>query len=194
MTFANPCVWVDGTLEKISDVYETDGTCVRKSVEAGKTMEMPEEMEIVPVTNGSGVKLKLSGWYLEHGEEWNFDTYIVNSDFTLYPVWEEVTESDAPSENAGDTVVKKYWPVIFEGVNQREHGNGASVCVCLPEGTNSMPKEDLNGDTIKGWEKIYGGTVENKGLWDALVDSVQGVTVLKVWEGVPEPPVPQPAP
>ena len=207
VTFANPYVWVNGALEKISDVYEKDGTYIQKSVEAGMTMEAPEESEIIPVTNVCGVKLRLAGWYLEYGEEWNFDTYVVSSDFTLYPVWEEVSadvsEGDASGEDAGETVVRKYWPVIFEGVIQGEDGSSADICVCLPEGTRFMPMENLDGEMIKGWEKIYGGTAGNEGLWDIFVDSVKGVTVLKVWECIPalptesvdtEPPVPHPVP
>ena len=207
VTFANPYVWVNGVLKKISDVYEKDGTYVQKSVEAGMTMEAPDESEVIPVTNDCGVKLRLAGWYLEYGEEWNFDTYVVNSDFTLYPVWEEVSadvsEGDASGEDAGETVVKKYWPVIFEGVIQGEDGSSADICVCLPEGTRFMPMENLDGEMIKGWEKIYGGTAGNEGLWDIFVDSVKGVTVLKVWECIPalptesvdtEPPVPHPVP
>lgn len=177
VTFANPYVWVDGTLEKMSDIYEKSGTYVYKSVEAGNTIAAPEESQITPVTNDSSVCLRLVGWYLERGEEWNFDTYIVNSDFTLYPVWEEVT-ADA---SEGDAGAKKYWPVIFEGVIRGEDGSSADICVCLPEGTSSMPKENLNGEAVKGWEKPYGGICGTERIWNALVDSVKGVTVLREW-------------
>ena len=185
VTFANPYVWVNGTLDKMSDVYEKSGTYVQKTVEAGKTMEVPEESEIIPVTNDSSVSLRLAGWYLDRGEEWNFDTYAVYSDFTLYPVWEEVTadasEGDTTEENAGDVGAKKYWTVIFEGVIQREDGSSTDICVCLPEGTSFMPKENLDGETVKGWEKLYGGMVGPGRIWNALVDSVKGVTALKEW-------------
>ena len=185
MTFANPYVWVNGTLDKMSDVYEKSGTYVHKTVEAGKTMEAPEESEIIPVTNDGNVNLRLVGWYLDRGEEWNFDTYVVNSDFTVYPVWEEVTadasEGDAFEENAGDAEAKKYWPVIFVGVIQGEDGSSADICVCLPEGTSSMPQENLNGEAVKGWEKLDGWMFGPERIWNALVDSVKGVTVLKEW-------------
>ncbi|MBD5529670.1 MAG: hypothetical protein HDR02_14900 [Lachnospiraceae bacterium] len=177
VTFANPYVWVNGTLEKMSDVYEKNGTYVQKTVEAGKTVQAPEESEIIPVTNDSSVNLRLVGWYLDRGEGWNFDTYVVNSDFTLYPVWEEVT-ADA---SEGDAEAKKYWPVIFTGVIQSEDGSCADICVCLPEGTSSMPTENLNGETIKGWEKLYGGIFGTERVWNTLVDSVKGVTILKEW-------------
>ena len=185
VTFANPYVWVNGTLEKMSDVYGKSGTYVRKTVEDGKTIEAPEESEIIPVTNDSSVSLRLVGWYFDRGEEWDFDTFAVYSDFTLYPVWEEVTADasagDTSEENAGATETKKYWTVIFEGAIQGEDGSGDDLCVCLPEGTSSMPKENLNGEIVKGWEKLYSGTVGIERIWNALVDSVKGVTVLKEW-------------
>lgn len=177
VTFANPYVWVNGTLEKMSDVYEKSGTYVQKTVEVGKTVQAPEESEITPVTNDSGVSLRLAGWYLDRSEEWNFDTYAVYSDFTLYPVWEEVTGDAAE----GNTAAKKYWPVIFAGVIQREDGSSADICVCLPEGTSSMPTENLNGETIKGWEKLYVWMFGPERIWNTSVDSVKGVTVLKEW-------------
>ena len=176
MTFANPYVWVNGTLEKMSDIYEKNGTCVYKTVEIEKTVEVPEESEITPVTNDSGVSLRLAGWYLDTGVEWN-DTYPVYSDFTLYPVWEEVT-ADA---SEGDAEAKKYWPVIFAGAIQGDDGSSANICVCLPEGTSSMPTENLNGEAIMGWEKLYVWTFGPERIWNALVDSVKGVTVLKEW-------------
>lgn len=175
-------MWVDGTLEKISDVYGKSGEYVYKSVEAGKTMKAPGESEVIAVTNDSGVSLKLAGWYLDDGREWNFDYYLVTSSFTLYPVWEEVTAevpgSDAFGEN---TVIKRYWPVFFEGVVQEDDGSGADICVCLPEGTSSMPKENLTGGSIAGWEKPD-GTTESEKIWDPLVDSVKKVTVLREWK------------
>ncbi len=177
MTFANPYVWVNGTLEKMSDVYEKNGTYVYKTVGIGETLEAPEESEIIPVTNDSSVSLRLAGWYLDRGDEWNFDTYAAYSDFTLYPVWEEVT-ADA---SEGDAEAKKYWPVIFAGVIQGEDGSSADICVCLPEGTSSMPQENLNGEAIKGWEKLYVLMAEPERIWNALVDSVKGVTILKEW-------------
>ena len=42
-------------------------------------------------------------------------------------------------------------------------------------------KENLDGETVKGWEKLYGGMVGPGRIWNALVDSVKGVTALKEW-------------
>lgn len=183
VTFADPYVWVDGTLESLGDVYGKGGASVQKTVEAGKTMTAPDESEIVLVANDSSVRLRLAGWYLEHGEEWNFDTYIVNSDFTLYPVWEEVpadASEDDGSEESAQT--RKYWPVIFRDVILNDDGTYADLCVCLPDGTSSMPVEGLNGETVAKWEKVSGGTDGTGSIWDALVDSVKGATILKKWD------------
>lgn len=199
MTFANPYVWVDGTLEKLSDLNGKSGTYdYNRQVEAGKTVTAPEASKFIPVTNDSGVSLKLAGWYLENGEKWNFDTYAVNSNFTLYPVWEEVVTDvsggDVSGGDAGSTAAKKYWPVIFRGAvwgggwNSGWNGgwNGGDLCVCLPEGTKDMPKKDLSGGTIGGWEKFYENETGTKKIWEPSVDSVKGVTVLKVYEASQE--------
>ena len=180
VTFTNPYVWVLKDLEDISSLYGMSGKAVSKSVEAGKTVKAPEESEIILAANDGGVSLKLAGWYLDRSEEWNFDTFAVGSNFTLYPVWEEVV-TDVSGNDAGGTVATKYWPVIFKGAGQ----NGEDVCVCLPEGTTKMPTKNGNGETIKGWKKSFGLTATEQ-IWNPEVgDSVQGVTVL--WMMEPEP-------
>lgn len=174
VTFANPCVCVK-SIDKFSEEVE-GGKTVSKSVEAGKTVKAPEESEIIPVANIDGTKLKFVGWYLENGEKWNFDTYAVWSSFTLYPVWEEVV-TDVSGNDAGGTVTKKYWPVIFKGAGE----NGEDVCVCLPEGPTYMPTMDWNGETIRGWKKPFGWTATEQ-TWISGTDEVKGVTVLWMME------------
>lgn len=189
VTFANPYVWVLKDLEKISDVYGKSGNAVSKSVEAGKTMKAPEESEIILATDVGGVSLKLVGWYLESGEKWNFDTFAVWSNFTLYPVWEEVV-TDVSGNDAEGTGATKYWPVIFKGAGK----DGEDVCVCLPEGTTDMPKQNWNGETIQGWKKSFGSTATEQ-TWISGTDKVTGVTILWRMEPTPsESPAPSESP
>lgn len=160
VTFANPCVCTNGYITKLSDLIGQSGDSVTKQVNAGETVEAPDESTFLPAANDSNVQLRLVGWFLEDGREWNLDTWMVNSDITLYPVWEQAVES-APSAAGG----KKFYAVIFKGVQ------GGDICICLPQDSQQMPYDDISEGYI-GWKKTDG----NMWGWD---DRIKGVTVLE---------------
>lgn len=165
VTFSNPCVCTNGYIAKLSDLIGKSGDAVTKQVKAGETVEAPDESTFLPAANDNNVQLRLVGWYLEDGREWNLDTWMVNSDITLYPVWEQVVEG-TPS-GAGE---KKFYSVIFKGV-QGETWDGGDICICLPQNSQQMPYDDISKG-YSGWKKPDGNTWG----WD---DQIKGVTVLE---------------
>lgn len=128
-------------------------------MKAGETAVAPDESTFLPATNDSGINLRLAGWYLEDGREWDLDTWMVNSDITLYPVWEEIGQD------------KKFYSVIFRGV-QGETWSGGDIYACLPEGSQPMPYDDITEGFIN-WRKT------DEALWSDIWDWISGVTVLR---------------
>ena len=166
VTFANPYVCTGEYFTKLSDLPGKGGEELKTQVKAGETATAPDESAFLPATNGDSANLRLVGWYLEDGREWDLDTWMVNSDITLYPVWEEVFE-DVSGGNGG----KRFYPVIFRGV-QGENWNGGDIYACMPQDSQQMPYDDISKGFIC-WKKT------DEETWDMWRDRLSGVTVLK---------------
>ena len=166
VTFKNPYVWTNGTLEKISDLNGKAGIDVYQNAEGGKIMAEPDDSKLSAVSDNSSLNLEIDGWYREDGKKWDFDEDVVTENMVLYPVWKE--------ESTG----YKYGAVIL-----RDLWGSQTWYACLPYGTANMPIVDsYGGDTGKyGWEKVY-ETIDARKMWDPSVDSVSGVILLKMKE------------
>ena len=165
VTFANPCVCAGENITSLSGLIGKGGEAVKTQVKAGETVTAPDESALLAAANDSTVNLRLAGWYLEDGREWDLDTWKVESNITLYPVWEEDVE-DISGGNGG----KKFYPVIFRGV-QGDAWNGGDICVCMPQGSQQMPFDDISKSFIC-WKKA------DEEIWDNWRDRLNKVTVL----------------
>lgn len=166
VTFVNPYVCTGEYFAKLSDLPGKGGEEFITQVKAGETATAPDESAFLPATNGDNANLRLVGWYLEDGREWDLDTWMVNSDITLYPVWEEVLE-----DVSGGSGAKKFYPVIFRGV-QGENWNGGDIYACMSQDSQQMPDDDISKGFIC-WKKT------DEEIWDMWRDRLSGVTVLK---------------
>ncbi len=162
VTFTNPCVCTGEYFADLSDLIGQSGVEIKTQVKAGETVTAPDESALLPVSNDGSVKLRLVGWYLEDGREWELDTWLVNSDLTLYPVWETALDDVSGG--------KKFYTVIFRGV-YGEAWNGGDIYACLPEGQQPMPKDDIT-EGFTGWRKT------DEACWNNT-DWLSGVTFLR---------------
>ncbi|MCM1119203.1 MAG: FecR family protein [bacterium] len=165
VTFVNPYICTGEYFTELSDLIGKGGEAIQTQVKAGKTVTAPDESEFLPNANDSSVKLRLVGWYLDDGRQWGLDTWRVESDITLYPVWEEVLD-DVPSGSGG----KRFYSVIFKGV-QGEIWDGGDIYACLPQGSQQMPHDDITEGTTN-WRKW------DNAFWNES-DWLSGVTFLR---------------
>lgn len=187
MTFANPYICMNGTNTLSALAEMSGGKEFTRQVKSGGTVTAPNAEAFLPVSDDPEVKLKLVGWFLEKGEQWNMDTYQVYSNITLYPVWEEDVEdvSGGNAEGGG----KKFYSVIFRGV-EGDNWDDGDICVCLPAGyegaTYPMPEDDLS-DFGEGYIKYYVKPYEANKRWDDFNDYLKGVIVLTTMSEEPAP-------
>ncbi len=144
----------------------------------GEKVSAPEADEIIPVSNDPELTFRVAGWYLENGQEWDFDEDVVKENMTLYPVW-EVVSTDVSGNDAGGTATKKFYTVICRETWGGIWNSEADRYVCLPEGTRNIPNTGIENAGTFGWEKVYEEGEDEK-MWDQSKDSVKGVTVLKI--------------